>query len=390
MRTPAPGTPRVLLDATSVPINEGGVARYIKGLIAGLAHRSDIELHVAADPKHHEWISETNPHTVLHASPLWVRRPALRFLWEQTSLPRLATRIGASLVHSPHYTMPLFAGRPVVVTVHDATFFSHPHLHSSVKARFFRTWLAIASRRAACLIAPSHATVREVERHVGRSARRTVVAHHGVDHSRFAPPTAASIADFSRRHGLEGRKWIAFLGTIEPRKNVPSLIRAVDALDRSGRLDDDVVLLVAGARGWDSDVDAAISELMSPERVRLVGVVNDDDLASLLGGALCVVYPSEGEGFGLPVLEAMATGAPVLTTTRLALPEVGGDAVAYCEPDAGGIAAGIAKLLEDRPSAALLALAGRNRAADFTWESCAAHHLDAYTAVTSEATGAAR
>lgn len=390
MTPTAPGVQRVLLDATSVPINEGGVARYLRGLIAGLAVRTDIELHVVADPQHHVWITATNPSAVLHASPSWVRRPALRFMWEQAALPRLAARIRASVIHSPHYTMPLLAGRPVVVTVHDATFFSHPHLHTSVKARFFRAWLRMSSRRAACLVAPSHATVREVERFVGRSARRTVVAHHGVDHARFSPPAEASIASFARRHDVEGRTWIAFLGTIEPRKNVPALIRAVDALDRAGRLDERVLLLIAGARGWDGGVDAALAEVATADRVRMIGIVDDDDLSAFLGGALCVAYPSEGEGFGLPVLEAMATGAPVLTTTRLALPEVGGDAVAYCEPDADGIAEGLAGLLSDRPHAARLARAGRARAESFTWEACAARHVHAYTCVASETAEAAR
>ena len=138
------------------------------------------------------------------------------------------------------------------------------------------------------------------------------------------------------RLGLHGRPYIAFLGVLERRKNVPDLVRGwVKAVE--GR-DDPPALVLAGSSGWDDGVDQAIAEV--PDHLKIVrpGYLRPADLPGLLGGAMIVAYPSKAEGFGLPVLEAMACGSAVMTARRLSLPEVGGDAVEYTEPDVDGIA----------------------------------------------------
>jgi len=154
--------------------------------------------------------------------------------------------------------------------------------------------------------------------------------------------------------------YVLAVATLEPRKN---LRRAVEAARAAG-----VDLRVVGARGWGGvDVEG------------WVGEVPDSELAALYRGARCLVYPSLYEGFGLPVLEAMACGAPVLTTRILSLPEVGGDAVAYTEPDAGSIGRALAALLADPGQRRSLGLAARSRAAQFDWRACARAHLASYT-----------
>jgi glycosyltransferase involved in cell wall biosynthesis len=211
----------------------------------------------------------------------------------------------------------------------------------------------------------------------GSRADRVDVAHLGVDPSRFHVPSAQELSAVREHLGLDG-EYLAFLGTLEPRKNVPALVRAWSALP------DPPALVLAGGRGWDEEIDRAVAEVPVGHRLLRPGYLPLEMLAGFLGGAVLVAYPSLGEGFGLPVLEAMACGAPVLTTAILALPEVGGDAVAYTEPDAPAITAGLAGLLDDGPRRAQLAAAGRVRAAGFDWRACARAHLTAY----AEAAGA--
>lgn len=379
MTPPVAASVSVLLDATSIPPHEGGVARYLRGLIRGLASREGVALTVVVQAKDAAWVRAAHARAEVLIAPRFVRWPALRLLWEQIGLPLLVRRAAADVVHSPHYTLPLLCATPRVVTVHDATFFSHPRLHSRVKGVFFRLWSGLAARVARGVIGPSVATREEFVRHTGARPASFTVSYHGVDHARFQPPTSERMRDFADRAGAGSGGWIAFLGTLEPRKNVPSLVRAFTMLDdREDSPVRDLSLIVAGSSGWDESVESVVSGSSARDRILRLGFVDDGDLPAFLGGALCVVYPSFGEGFGLPVLEAMACGATVLTTRELALPEVGGDAVAYCGTDAEAIAEAIASLLGDRRERERLSLAARRRAALFTWEEAARVHEAAY------------
>ena len=367
--------PRVLVDATAVPADRGGVGRYVDGLVTALAE-AGADLAIASQRADAERYGRMAPNAKVVAGPAAIAHRPARLAWEQTGLPLVAQQVAADVVHSPHYTMPLRAGRPVVVTIHDATFFTEPDLHTSVKGTFFRSATRTALRRAARCVAPSKATRDELIRILDADATLIDVAYHGVDQQTFHVPADEEKQRVQARLGLAGQPFIAFLGMLEPRKNVPGLVRGwVKACQ--GR-DDAPALVLAGGTGWDDTIDAAISEVPSHLRVLRPGYLRFTDLPGFLGGATLVAYPSHGEGFGLPVLEAMACGAPVLTTQRLSLPEVGGDAVAYTEPDSDSIAAALTSLLDDPARRAQLGEAGHQRSLEFTWAHSAEAHLASY------------
>jgi glycosyltransferase involved in cell wall biosynthesis len=375
-----PSADRVLLDATAVPPDRGGVGRYVDALVPALI-RCGVDLEVACMPADEALFDSLGARTLVARR---ARGRGGRMLWEQTALPALVRARRPGVLHSPHYTQPLVppprrGAHPAAtaVTLHDATFFTDPRLHGRVKGPFFRTATRLAVHRADVGIVPSRATADELVRAAGARADRLHVAHHGVDEALFRPPAPADAEAARRAVGLApAQPYVAFLGTLEPRKNLPALVRGFVAAcaDRV----DPPALVLAGGSGWDDQLDAAIAR--APARLRILrpGYLPLAVLAGFLGGALLVAYPSLGEGFGLPVLEAMACGAPILTTRRLALPEVGGDAVDYCDVDDASIARGLGRLLDDPGRRAQLGSAALRRAATFTWDACAQAHRDAY------------
>lgn len=375
--------PRVLIDATAVPADRGGVGRYVDCLVAALEADGAAPM-VVCQPRDAELYAALAPHAeVVPAVERLVARTA-RLSWEQTTLPWLVRRARVDVLHCPHYTMPLANQAATVVTLHDATFFTDPAVHSPVKARFFRAWTRASLMRADVCVVPSASTARELGRVVGAEAARAgvarvQVAHHGVDAERFHPPSPEEIDTVRRRLRLGERPYVAFLGALEPRKNVPALIRGFAQASSvlAGR-PDAPILVLAGQPGWDGHVERELHAV--PHRVRVIraGYLPLVELSGFLGGAAVVAYPSLGEGFGLPVLEAMATGAAVLTTRRLAIPEVGGDAVAYCGIDAKDIATGLVELLDDPARRSELSAAAQRRAKDFSWAASAVLHREAY------------
>ncbi|WP_029138205.1 glycosyltransferase family 4 protein [Nakamurella lactea] len=378
-------SPKVLLDATAVPAARGGVGRYVDELAAALDGGGGLS--IACQQRDADTFSTRAPQArVVALSGRLASRPA-RLGWEQTGLPMLARRLKVDVVHSPHYTMPMASPVPVVVTLHDATFFSDRELHLGVKGRFFRGWTKYSLRHAAVCVVDSAATGDELVRLASADPAKLQVGHLGVDRDRFAVPDAGQVRAARDHLGIGDRKYLAFLATHEPRKNIPALVAGF--VRAAGALADPPVLVLAGAPGWDRTIDDAVAGV--PDRLTVLrpGYLPVELLAGYLGGAEIVTYPSLGEGFGLPVLEGMACGAAVLTTRRLSLPEVGGDAVAYCEPDEADIARAITDLLDRPELRAELGRRGVQRAALFSWQACAEACREAYQRAVATS-GAAR
>ncbi|RKR73240.1 glycosyltransferase family 4 protein [Frondihabitans australicus] len=365
-----------LVDATSIPANAGGVGRYLLNLVPALAERDDLRLVVASQARDAEMWSDRAAGAEVRVVPSWARSVPGRLVWEQVGLARLAASTGADVILSPHYTMPVGSRLPVVVTLHDATFFSHPELHSRLKRLFFRSWTRFSVRRAKAIVTPSQATLDEVRRATRARVDDGVVAYHGIDTDRFSPQS-----DSARQRatsGFEGSgPYVAFVGTVEPRKNVVPLVEAFLAVTADERFGG-WRLLLAGGAGWDDEAVALLTSRRHAPRVQWTGFLDDRDLPAFLSGAEVVAYPSDGEGFGLPVLEGMACGTAVLTTRRLALPEVGGEVAVYAEPTTTSLEEALRGLLLDARTRTEHAEAGPARAASFTWARSADEHMAAF------------
>ncbi len=365
---------RVLLDVSAVPARPVGAGVYTVALATALGARGDVDLHLAARNEDENRWHAVAPNAEVHAvAPR--RRPA-RLAWEQVSAPGLATRVAPDVWHGPHYTMPLHTTVPCVVTIHDMTFFDHPEWHERSKVVFFRRMIRAAAHRAAGIVCVSGYTA---ERFRALTAPRAdvTVAYHGVDHERFRPDgdERADRATLAA-HGIEP-PYIGFAGTIEPRKNLPTLVNAFAGVATDHP---ELRLVLAGSDGWGARaVREAIAASGVATRVIRPGYVENGVIPALFRRAEVVAYPSFEEGFGLPALEGLACGAPVVTTAGSALGAVVGNAAAVAPlDDVNGLADAIARVLDDPSFAARLRAAGPARAASFTWERCAEQHVVAY------------
>ena len=200
--------PRVLVDATAVPADRGALGRYVDGLVIALC-AGGADLVVACQRADEERYARMIPDAHIVAGPTAIAHRPARLAWEQTGLPLVAQQTGADVMHIPHSTMPMRPGVPVVVTIHDLTFFTEPDAHSPVAATFYKSNIRTAARRATRLLVPSKATRDELVRVLGADPTRIDVAYHGVDHELFHRPDAAAVRAVSDRLGLHGKPYIA-------------------------------------------------------------------------------------------------------------------------------------------------------------------------------------
>ncbi len=365
------------VDVSAVPAHPAGAGRYTLDLVSALARREDVELRLVARMNDAERWAALAPDALIEAvAP--VARP-LRLAWEQTHLPRLLSRLAVEVHHGPHYTMPEAARLPKVVTVHDLTFFDHPEWHERSKSVFFRRATRVAARHAAALLCVSEATATRL-RELCEPRAPIHVVRHGVDHERFRPdePEPGMDAAVLSRMGVAA-PYVAFVGTLEPRKDVPTLVAA---FDRACSAHPGLTLVLAGLPGWGADaLEESISRARHRERIQRLGYVPDEAVPALLRRAAAVAYPSLEEGFGLPALEALACGSPLVTTTGSAMQEVAEGAALLVPPgDVDAVAGALDMLVRGDEALAIRRARGLEIAARHTWEASAEAHVAVYRA----------
>ncbi len=305
------------------------------------------------------------------------RSPEWRILWEQAIQPLSLRRHRIDVVHAPVQVLPYLHRSRAVVTVHDLAFMLFPERYHSAKQRYLRHLTAASVRRAARVVAVSTNTKADLVRLLRVPPERIVVVPNGVD-ERFQPVDPAVVRAFRARQQLPER-FVLYVGTLEPRKNLP---RLVEAFARC-REQIDARLVIGGSQGWMfAEVFALIERLHLQEHVLLPGYLAEDDLAAWYAAADLFVYPSLYEGFGVPPLEAMAVGTPVVASNTSSLPEVVGDAALTVDPtDVEALAAAMVRGMTDEPLRERLRAAGRERARGYSWRAVAKRMAEVYQQV---------
>ncbi len=294
--------------------------------------------------------------------------PFSRIVVEQMETPRVLRKANAGLYHGLGFVAPLRSPCPTVVSVMDLSFITQPQAHKRFN-RLYLSWLTrISCRRARRVIAISEWTKRDIVQHFGVPAERIDVTPLGVNHDHFKPALPDAIAAFKQQQNI-GEKAIFYLGSVEPRKNLTRLIEAFAMLHMQQPALN-AQMFIGGNLAWKYDeVLASIAQRGLSERIKLIGRVRDDDLPRWYSACAVMAYPSLYEGFGLPPLEAMACGAPVVTSNATSLPEVVGDAGLMVRPtDAPALADALQRVLCDAGLRADMCRKSLRRAAQFTWQ----------------------
>jgi glycosyltransferase involved in cell wall biosynthesis len=354
------------IDASRAALaHHTGTETYAYQLIRAMASlaRQDVRLRLYThqSPQHAPWPGGPDVETRVIPFPR---------LWTHLRLAAEISRRPPDVLFVPAHVLPLYCPVPAVVTVHDLAYRHHPETYTPFQRRYLDWSTRRHTRLARHLIADSAATRDDLVAQYGADPASISVVHLGVD------PSLQPVADPAgtlARYSIEGQ-YILYIGTLQPRKNLLRLVEAFHII----RQQTAARLVLAGGKGWLYDeIFARVQALNLSERVIFPGFVAEADKAALISGAAVYAYPSLYEGFGLPILEAMACGTPVLTGHTSSLPEVAGDAALLVDPyDVEAIAAGLLRLLTDDAMRADLVAKGFQRAQTFSWDKAARQALD--------------
>ncbi len=363
----------IAIDYTPAYEQGGGIGRYVRELVAALARQPaefDYRLFVSGADQLPPLPGSNFRWCPTRISPRWLAR-----IWGRARLPLpVELFTGAvDLYHATDFVLPPTRARHTLLTVHDLSFVRVPETASPSLKAYLDVVVPRSVRRADHILANSQATKDDLVALYDTPADKITVLLSGVD-ARFRPTDDPSIR---QKYALPDRPYLFSVGTVQPRKNYVRLIQSLAVLRERGR---DIDLVIAGGKGWlDDPIYAAIQKLKLDDYVHLIGFADDADLPALYSAALITAVPSLYEGFGIPVLESMACGTPVVTSTISSLPEVAGDAALLVDPtDLDALIAALDRLIGSESLRREFAARGLARAQTFTWERSAQQLNDIY------------
>ncbi len=373
---------RIGIDVTSALTQGGGIGRYTRELINAVAvqdQTNDYRLFSARPP---DRLPVTNPlpegahirHKPAPINEKWLYRVWYRLRWP---VPVQWVTGAIDLFHSPDFVLPPVAGDvPTLLTVHDLSFAHFPEVYTPTLVNYLNQVVPWSVERATHILADSYATKLDLVRLWGVSEQKITVLYSGVDVSFRPISDHARLTAVRQKYGLGSAPYLIAVGTIQPRKNYQMLIRAFAPIARRTAHN----LVIVGGKGWlYDDILAEVTAQNLQGRVIFTGFANDGDLPALYSGATLFLFPSLYEGFGLPLLEAMACGVPVLTSNASCLPEVAEGAAVLLPPNHTAVwTEAMQALLDDPVQRAQLVTAGYGQARQFTWQKSARKLLNIY------------
>lgn len=363
----------VCFDLSAAAHERGGLGRYAANIAAGLL---GLGVHLSAfinDPRESHLrppLSDLPTFSAHLPRKRWRLRAAVSYFGG----PTLGAAFpGVTLFHATEHLLPVIPGAHSVFTLHDVAYLRYPRYHLLQNRAYLTLMMPRFLKRAEAVICVSEATRRDAEQFYGLPPEKLHVVPEGVE-PHFRPATPTAQAEVRARYHLPER-FVLYVGTIEPRKNLLTLLEAWPHLPA------EVTLVLAGGKGWLYEETLARATALG-QRVRVLGHVPEADLPALLSAATVFAFPSVFEGFGLPPLEALACGTPVVAAEASSLPEVVGTAGLLVPPlDVAAWGAALRRVLEDATLRADLSARGRTRAAQFTWEKAARATWQVYRAV---------
>lgn len=375
---------RIGIDFTSAVQQQAGIGRYTRELVRALANLDDTNQYLlfqasrgAKEPAG-SWPENFRVRSI-PVTDRW-----LTIFWQRLRLPvpvELCTG-PVDIFHSPDFVLPPVWRARSVLTIHDLSFLTTPETSDPNLREYLTRAVPRAVARADHILADSMSTRNDLATYLNTDPERITVVYPGVD-PRFRPLRDRTIADVCARYDLQ-QPFILSVGTLQPRKNYAVLIEACTRLDDLGLETPDLRLVIAGGKGWlYEEIFETVERLGVGDRVRFLGFVADEDLPALYNAAEVFAMPSLYEGFGLPVLEALACGTPVVTSNVSSLPEVAGDAALLVSPhDVAGLSQALYQALTDQELRTTLRERGLIQARQFTWQRAAETVLGIYHQLT--------
>lgn len=361
-------------DATPLEVRQrSGVSHYAAQLLAALVGRDDGRRYALLASR-----SLMGPIPDGTLGQIGTRLPN-RWLWMQFVLPAVLARLRPEVCHFTNSVAPLASPCPFVITLHDMSLFLHSRTQPRKSLVLIRTLIPRVVRRAAAIIAVSHSTRDDILSVLGPPPEKVHVVYEAPGPEHRVIREGTELDRVRHRYGLS-RSFVLAVGTVEPRKNLGRLVQALAEVRRRGRTEE---LVLIGQLGWKyRALLRQIDRLNLGNAVRFLGYVPDEDLPAVYNLASVLAFPSLYEGFGLPIVQSMACGTPVLTSNRSAMAEVGAGAALLVDPTkVDALADGLERLLADRDLREQLRAAGLSRAAEFSWSSVAARTVQLYEAI---------